>query len=224
MKANSAILRLREISNGANSGMTSDSWRVEFAARIAVFAFLVLNLLCRFLTLFGYSRFIDIVFIFLGLYCLAVILFPNFLRALLFLFGASFFLFGFRGYDIQSQVFEAMVTFATLSVFALNIRNKSPKVENRNLLLLLLCYIILSVFSLFPLPITHIFKIFWYLGWEGFFSQIANATPNVPLYPLMGINRLILFSIFVLEVARQKKSRELFNLLSAHIKRGFFRI
>ena len=185
-----------------------------------MFAFLVLNLSYRFLTVFGYSRFIDSVFIFLGLCSLAVILFPNLLRVFLFFFGASFFLFGFRGYDIQSQVFETIVVFVALSVFALNIRNRSLKVENRHISLLLICYITLSVSSLLLLPITHILKNFWYIGWEGLTLQIANATPNVPLYPLTGINRLILFSVFILEVARAKNSRELFKWLFIGIFSG----
>ncbi len=262
MKRFSQILRLQEVLDGRSYGQIGNAAGVRIALRFVVLAFLGVNLWYRFWTISDYSRFVGGLFIFLGLCSLVVILFPKFLRAFLFLFGASFFLFGFRGYDIQSQVFETVVVFVALTVFFVNLRRGEDRdrrsedggqgedrdrrsedggqgedtpVEhpgrepgstgqggrlNGQLVGLMLCYVGLSVLSLQLLPLGHIVKDFWLFGLKSSFLQVANATPNTYLYPLAGINRLILFSLFALEVSRKKEARELFKWIFVGIFTG----
>ena len=211
MKTFSEILKLQGMLNGTSSGQISNSMWVRVAFNGFMFAFLGGNLFYRFSTIFDYNIFIKGLFLFLGVSSLFVILFPGYLRAFLFFFGASFFLFGFRGYDIQSQVFETVVVFVALTVFFVNLRRKNGTGINRQLVWLFLCYIGLSVLSLQLLPVGHIVKDFYLFGLKTSFLQVANATPNTCLYPFAGINRLILYFAFALEVSRGKEARELFK-------------
>ena len=200
-----------EIPGFGSLGQIGNAAGVRIALRVMVLAFLGGNLFYRFSTIFDYSIFIKGLFVFLGVCSLFVILFPGYLRAFLFFFGASFFLFGFRGYDIQSQVFETIVVFVALTVFFVNLRRKNGVGFNRQLVWLILCYIGLSVLSLQLLPVGHIIKDFSLFGLKSSFLQVANATPNTCLYPLAGINRLILYFVFALEVSRGKEARDLFK-------------
>ena len=249
---------------------------VGIGFRVIVFAFLAVNLWCRFWAIFDHSGFITGLFVFLGICSVLVILFPRYLKTFLLVFGVSFFLFGFRPYDIQSQVFETVVVFSALTVFFVNLRRVSgellavgrgqgtdgrgQRIEdggrrtegrgqrtegrgqraegrgqrtegrgqraedgggqvsgrdngriNRPLVALILCYIGLSVLSLQLLPVGHIVKDFWLFGLRGFFLQVANAAPGDHLYSVGGINRLILYFVFALEVARGKAARELYK-------------
>lgn len=176
-----------------------------------VLSFLGLNLWYRFWTIFYYSGFVSGLFIFFATCSLVVILFPKLLKAFLFLFGASFFLFGFRAYDIQSHVFETIVTFVGVTAFFVNLRKRDDSCINRQLFRLILCYIGLSALSLQLLPMEHIVKDFWLVGLKTSFLQVANATPNATPYPLAGINRMVLFFVLALVVSKGKDARELFK-------------
>jgi len=175
--------------------------------RLGVFLFLVLNLWYRFSTVFDYSRFVGGLFIFLGLCSLGVVLFPKLLRTFLFLFGASFFMFGFRAYDLQSQVFETIVVFVAVTVFIHRLRRfrglseegegkgglnpsemRSAVVNefhgvNRQLVGLILCYLGLSVLSLMLLPLGHIVKDFWFLGLKTFLCRLPMLLRTATCIP-----------------------------------------
>ena len=138
--------------------------------------------------------------------------------------GFSFFMFGFRAYDIQSQVFETVVVFVAVVVFWVNWKGKGSEQGagnrgqwlksgwqgaeggvsgvNRQLLGLILCYICLSALSLLLLPVGHMIKDFWLFGFKTSLMQMANATPNIYLYPLAGINQLILFFCWLMGLRR----------------------
>jgi len=200
---------------------------VEIVLRFMMVAFLGLNLWYRFSTIFDYSRFVGGLFIFLGICSLGVILFPNLLRAFLFFFGVSFFLFGFRAYDIQSQVFETVVVFVALTLFFVNLREESSDQGardggqkgkdssqlNQQLVGLIFCYVALSLFSLLLLPLGHMVRDFLNFGFESYALGIANATPNSHLYPLGGINRLILFFMLAYGLATGVNPRERYRWL-----------
>ena len=87
--------------------------------------FLVFNLVIRFCTIFNYppyNGYIGALFGGVVSGCIFVIFFPKYLKAFLFLFGFSFFLFGFGSIDIQSRVFELIVTCVATSLFVINHR------------------------------------------------------------------------------------------------------
>jgi len=194
-----------------NFGKAGNSAIVRIVLSVVTFVFLGANLFYRFSTVFEYIRFAEGLFIFLGVCSLLVMLFPKYLRMLLFFFGASFFLFGFRPYDIQSQVFETVVVFVAITVFLVNLRRNDRSGINRNLFALISCYVGLSLFSVLLLPMGQIVKSFWMFGLKTSFLQVANTTPNTYLYPLAGINRLILFFILAFELSRTKDAREMFK-------------
>jgi len=220
MKTFFEILKLQGTLNRTSSGQISNSVWVRIALNGFVFAFLGGNLFYRFSTIFDYSIFIKGLFVFLGVCSLFVILFPGYLRAFLLFFGASFFLFGFRSYDIQSQMFDTAVAFVAFTVFFVNLRRKNGAGSNRQLIALILSYIGLSLLSLLLLPVGHIAKDFWLFGFKTSLFQVANATPNTHLYPLAGVNRLVLFFIFALEASKGKEARELFKWIFTGIFSG----
>ncbi|MDZ7696538.1 MAG: O-antigen ligase family protein [Deltaproteobacteria bacterium] len=213
----------------AGSGRMGTDVKLRMGLSLTILAFLLLNLWYRVATIFDYSRVVSGVFVCLAVCSLVVIVFPRLLKGFLFAFGASFFLFGFRGYDIQSQVFETVVVFVALTALLVNTRGARSTEQgarssqdsshlldgrshlNRQLLVLILCYVGLSVLSLMLLPVGHIVKDFWLFGWKSFFLQVANAMPNSWLYPLAGMNRLLVFLVFAVEVAKARESRELFR-------------
>ena len=95
-----------------NLGHSGNVAGMRTVFRFMALAFLGMNLVYRVWTIFNYSCFVEGLFIFLGLSCVVVIFFPKHLKVFLFLFGLSFFFFGFRSYDIKSQVFETIVAFS----------------------------------------------------------------------------------------------------------------
>ena len=210
-------MKYEGISNSGVLGRIGDAAGVRLLPGFMGLAFLSLNLWYRFSTIFDYSRFMGGLFIFLAAFSLVVILFPRILRAFLFLFGFSFFLFGFRAYDIQSQVFETVVVFVALTVFFVNWRRVSRRQGaggvNRQLLGLMLCYVGLSLLSLLLLPVGHMVRGFLNFGLESSAMGVANALPNSHLYPLNGINRLILFSILAYGLTTSVNPREQYRWL-----------
>jgi hypothetical protein len=185
-----------------------------------IVAFLFANVVYRFFTLNDHGSFIEGLFIFLGMCSLFVILFPKYLRMLGFLFGLSFFLFGFRAFDVQSQIFETIVAFMAITVVAVNLIRGGSTRHNRHLVVFLICYVGLSLFSLLLLPAGLILEDFWFFGLKASLLQIANSVPNGYLYPIAGINRLILFGILALSFSRAKNSYEMFKWLFIGIFTG----
>ena len=87
--------------------------------------FLLANLVIRFSSIFYYPPYNGYIAVFLGCVVLAcgfVVVFQRYLKAFLFVFGFSFFLFGFGSFEIQSRVFEILVTFVALTLFLVNWR------------------------------------------------------------------------------------------------------
>ena len=193
---------------------------LQVALKAFVLAFLGANLWLRYSTLFHHSSFMSGLMGFLAVGSVVVILFPKLLKFYLFLFGASFFLFGFRAYDVPSQVFDTVVVFVVLTVCIINFRDGSSHHLNRYLLWLIACYVGLSALSLLLLPVGHMVKDFWCFGWGASALQITNATPNNPLYAVGGFNRLLLYSILAFQLAAVQDSRKNFNLLFSGIFSG----
>ena len=87
-----------------------------------VLVFLIFNLVIRFSTIFYYPPYNGYIAAFFGglvFCCIFVVLFPRYLKAFLFIFGFSFFLFGFGSIDIQSRVFELIVTCVATALFVI---------------------------------------------------------------------------------------------------------
>jgi len=163
--------------------------------------FILFNIFIRFVTLFDISSAYKLFFWCLPV-CLLLFLFNQaFLKYLFFLFGFSFFLFGFRPYDIESQVFETLVAFMALTVGLLNVQSKPPGHFNKNLFCLLLCYAAFSTLSLLSFPLDYLIKSFYYFGLKDSLFQIVNASTESVYYSFAGLNRLLLFFIFCVQIS-----------------------
>ena len=225
------------------------------AADFFVALFLLANLVIRFSTMFHYPPYNGYIALFLGavvLGCVGVVFFQKYLKVFLFVFGFSFFLFGFPSMTLQSRVFELIVTCVATSLLLVNLRvgkdggqrSESSKVKgergkvegqsskvkgernkgkdgeqkgwekvqlNRTLVLLILCYVGLSFFSLLLLPVRQIFRDFWFFGFPDFFLYVFIAQPYHVYYPLPAILRLILYVILAVELASLNSRMEVYK-------------
>ncbi|MFH1954132.1 MAG: O-antigen ligase family protein [Pseudomonadota bacterium] len=232
--------------------------------------FLIFNLVIRFCTIFYYPSYNAHIAGFFGVIvscCIFVILFPKYLKAFLFIFGFSFFLFGFGAIDIQSRVFELIVTCVATTLFAINWRagkdrgresgvsgqkgKDGGKTEvggqihrlrrlhglgkmgkdggqgtedrgrlNRRLVVLILCYVGLSLFSLLLLPVRQILKDFWFFGFPDAFFYLFTG----PLYgiylPVTAVIQLALFVALAIQLSSSSFSVELYKSLFTGIFSG----
>ena len=90
--------------------------------------FLLVNLVIRFSAIFHYPPYNGYIGLFLGCVVLAcgfVVVFQRYLKAFLFVFGFSFFLYGFGSFEIQSRIFELIVTCVSTALFLINCGNLS---------------------------------------------------------------------------------------------------
>jgi len=105
-----------------------DSGFVRKVADGFMAVFLLVNLVIRFSSIFYYTPYNGYIAVFLGcvvLACAWVVVFQRFLMVYLFIFGFSFFLFGFGSFEIQSRVFEILVTCVASTLFLINCGNLS---------------------------------------------------------------------------------------------------
>lgn len=166
--------------------------------------FLLANLVVRFETMFNYPPYDGYIAVFLGMVvsgCVLVVAVQKYLKAFLFFFGFSFFLFGFPPMTMQSRIFEIIVTCVVTTLFFINLRAGKRGVVNRTLLGLIVCYVVLSLFSLLLLPIRHILRDISLFGLSDFFFYMFIAQPYHIYYPIPAITRLVLFVILAVQLA-----------------------
>jgi O-antigen ligase len=146
--------------------------------------------------------------------------FPRFLRWLLFVFGLSFFLYGFHPYSIYSQVFEFLITLFSVLFLVIGIRAKGCRHKNMTLILMIFLYVSLSMLSLLQLPLGTIFEAFRLWGFQKMASAAVHSWPDSSLYPLAAINRLVLFLSFALLLSRMNHSKQHYASLCRGILTG----
>ncbi|EFK08080.1 O-antigen polymerase [delta proteobacterium NaphS2] len=185
--------------------------------------FLLANLLVRFSSIFHYPSYNKFIAILLGIVlagCICVIVYRKFLGAFLFLFGFSFFLYGFGSFEIQSRVFEILVTCVASSIFVINWRSKDTVSLNGQLSGLLLCYIGLSLFSLFSLPLGQAMRDLSYFGYSDGLFYFFRDPPNGTFYPIVAVLRLVLFFVLVVQISRNVSRNELYGFLFSGVFSG----
>ena len=166
--------------------------------------FLLANLVIRFSTMFHYPPYNGYIAVFLGcvvLGCAFVVVFQTYLKAFLFIFGFSFFLFGFPSMDMQSRIFELIVTCVATALFFINCGNRKTDQLNKHLAGMIFCYVAVSLFSLLLIPVHQIFKDFWFFGFPDFFFYVFIGQPYHIYYPIPAITRLILYIILAVQLA-----------------------
>jgi O-antigen ligase len=141
-----------------------------------------------------------------------IVWFSKYLKAMLFVFGLSFALFGFQPYTPYSQLFEVLVTYGALALLIVNLKDKCFHVGNRRLLLLLLLYACLSGLSLLQLPLVRTFKGFalWGASWS---FWVFGAAPAWDVYAIAGVNKLALFVIFIILLSGLEGNRGLYRTI-----------
>ena len=187
----------------------------------AIAFFLCSNVIVRFYTIFNYNAVTAVVSILSALCCGLIILYPIHLRQILFVFGAIFILYGFHSYSIYNQVFELLLTFLSLTLLCLNIRQGGFLRINRQLPTLLLLYTGLSIFSILSMPIGNISKTLSLWGVYDFADVVFLASPDSYLYPIAAINRAILFFIFAVLIATLHDAKETYKSLFMGILFGY---
>jgi len=223
------------------SARRSLGWAKNGVVDCLILGFLLFNLVIRFGSIFNYPPYNGAIAGFLGAVvaaCVFAVFRPSYLKHLLFIFGFSFFLFGFGSIDIQSRIFELLVTLVATTLFVINWRagsreqgagskeggeQKAEKSEgekirrlamlNRPLVTLILCYVTLSLFSLLLLPVTQIFRDFWFFGFPDFFFYLFIGPPHSFYYSVAAVIRLMLFAVLAVELSRCVNSDKLFKWL-----------
>jgi len=266
---------------------------------VLVLGFLAFNLVIRFCTIFNYppyNGYIGALFGGVVSGCIFVIFFQRYLKAFLFLFGFSFFLFGFGSIDLQSRVFELIVTCVVTTLFVLNwrggrergqirrlrkldglgekekdgeqrkgiSRKKAQKLKkekdlttekmvshrahgehregrdnagvnpreirsavvnefhgvNRHLVVLILCYVGLSLFSLLLLPVRQIVKDLWFFGFPDSFYYLFIGPPYGFQYPVVAVIRLMLFVVLAIQLSITMRCQDNYKWLFSGIFSG----
>ncbi|HKC10927.1 MAG TPA: O-antigen ligase family protein, partial [Vicinamibacteria bacterium] len=186
--------------------------------QLLALAFLLGNLALRTLTLQAAGGPWVLAFMVVALLAAGISWFrPALLGITLFLFGASFFLYGFHSYRVQSQLFEYAVTALALSLLLRGFA-AGKRAENWPARFWLL-YLLLALFSLLLLPAT-VLRHRLMLAGIGLFGDILAAFPRDPLYPLAGLNRLALFVLFAVLLARREDARDRYRALFRGIAWG----
>lgn len=185
-------------------------------SNVLVLGFLVFNLVIRFSTIFNYPPYNGYIAAFFGVIiscCMFMILFPRYLKAFLFLFGFSFFLFGFGSIDVQSRVFELIVTCVATTLFVINWRAKETYQLNRPLVILIVCYVVLSLFSLLLLPVRLILKDLWFFGFPDAFFYLFIGPPYGFYYPVVAVIRLMLFVVLAIQLSTAMRCQDNYKWL-----------
>jgi O-antigen ligase len=186
--------------------------------QLLALAFLLANLVVRTLTLDAVGGAWVYVFVAVALLAAGLAwLRPSFLGPVFFLFGASFFLYGFHSYRVHSQAFEYAVAALALALLLRNfgVRKMTANWPARFWFL----YVCLALFSLllFPFSILHHRLM---LSGIGLFPEILTAFPRDPIYALAGVNRLILFVLFTVQLSRREDPRDGYRALFRGIAWG----
>ena len=170
---------------------------------IIISLILLYNLYFRFITLRILTEYEKIFILFIFTLIIICSFYVGHIKTFIsFVFGFSFFLFGFRPYDVQSQIFEALVLLVTIFYFFNNFSYNNSIILNKYLKKLFILFLILSIGSLLLLPIKYILYNIFSLGKEWYLYQIINVHPNSYYYPINGINTLVLYFVFSLCMAR----------------------
>ncbi|HSB61890.1 MAG TPA: O-antigen ligase family protein [Vicinamibacteria bacterium] len=189
-------------------------------ALLALLVFLLANLAFRALTLHQLGHpWADLLAASGLLVALSCVARPRLLAPVLGLFGATFFLYGFHSYRVQSLVFEYGLSCLALSALLVEARRRGRRGEADWVGRFLGLYLALSLLSLLLLP-PSLVRHGLLLRGPSFFADVLTAFPSDPLYPLAGVNRLALFVVFARQLARLDEGRALYRLLFRGIAVG----
>jgi len=183
-------------------------FQVPRLVQLTIALYLLFNLFINLSILLTYNQKFIFPFLCILLLGLVAVQKRKFLFFLLFVFGSTFFFFGFRSYDVQSHFFEMEVALLSFVVLVKHRNSLSCTVRNNIFILLLLFYCCLALCSLFLLPLQDIFAKIRLWGIRDFSFFVLNATPELPEYSIAAVNRLLLFSLTAVLLAYSGNSAE----------------
>jgi hypothetical protein len=91
---------------------------------------------------------------------------------------------------------------------------------NRTLVFLILCYVVLSLFSLLLLPVRQIIKDLWFFGYPDGFFYMFRDPPDGIFYPVVAVLRLVLFVILVVQTSKNALGYGFYKALFSGIFSG----
>jgi O-antigen ligase len=138
---------------------------------------------------------------------------PKFIKLILFFWGLSFPLYGLHSFSINNQIFELLLTIISLLLTFTNIKDPFNENKNSRIIFLLSLYIILSCLSLLLLPSENVFRTFFLIDIRAFASLVLNARPDSYYYSFAAANRLILYSIFIVQLSHLVEAKEVYHKL-----------
>ncbi len=194
----------------------------DFAVRILfdvlALAFLLANLVVRTVALSTTAGAWALTFMAVALAAaVASSLRASLLPAILLIFGASFPLYGFHSYRVQSQAFEYAVTALALS-FLLRGGRAAPTARNWPARFWLV-YLLLALFSLLLLP-ARVLEHRILLDGFAILPNMLGAFPRDPLHSFAAVNRLALFLLFVVRLSLLGEARDHYRALFRGITWG----
>ncbi|MBF0557316.1 MAG: O-antigen ligase family protein [Nitrospirae bacterium] len=185
---------------------------IAWLFNVVMLIFLGLNVLLRSMCLWEYTVFTKIICLVAVFLCGIILVYPKYLNIFVLLVGFSFSFFGSKPFSINSQTFEFIVSAFAATLFFLNLRT-SPVVKNRHIIILSLCYVTVSIFSLSLLPIGHIMKDAVLFGPKDYSLQVFNALPDQYLYSVAGVNRLVLLLVMAVQLSSLPNARSIYRSL-----------
>ena len=189
--------------------------------KITIFFFILLNLIFRFETFFYYNRATSYIFVIAAPVCFFSILYDKCLTWLLFIFGASLCLYGFHSNSIYNLTFEYLLCLITMTVFIVNTIAGETRTNYKSpITAILILYSVLALFSLFSVPLSNLGNQFFLNGPLALGSKILLSHPSNYFYSIAGVNRLILFFIFIQQLSCHHNSKSLYKILFTGILAG----
>lgn len=143
--------------------------------------------------------------------CLISIFRPSWLRAVLFSFALTFPLYGSLPYSTHAYLFELYLSFLSLALFVKMYRDSSFSRRNGLLQNILFLYVALSCASFLLLPVQNMGWQFVLWDWHVFWNAVFFATPELQLYSITALNRLILYSLCAVMLSRCQDARALYR-------------
>lgn len=179
--------------------------RPDLLARVAnlfILVYLLANAGLRLFFVFNFNSAAKITSIAAIITCLLIMVLPRYLKWFMLLFGFSLSFFGFQPYNVYSHVFELLTTCIIIGLTVRNIINRPERI-NRHLIVMLISYILLALFSLQMLPVSlSEVKMILFQG--------RNSVQGLYLNSLTGVNSLILFSVLALQLSSLTNARTIY--------------
>lgn len=199
---------------GIQKQVYTDNWILHSI----VFIYLFLNLSVRVWVIYSNSSLIGKgILIGIALYSLWCLFFPRHLDKHLFVFGFSFFLFGFTPNNIYGQTFEFIVSTLTLVIFLLNVTKGANTLPNMQLTALFLCFICLCLLSFLLLPLGYIYTDLLIFTIKDFLYNCLFGNFQTYFFSLAGINRLLIFTLFAYQLSKRTQCRQQYAYLFSGI-------